>query len=366
MKAIAIALIITAAPASATVFGDLRQMGGVSLEEAPAASPVPAPAAAPDPEALRFNHNESRRCVKGNDPFAVPAYIFATPSPAQLPGDPQTITVFGGSGTGYPSEEGRCVSQKKYRPALRLSAAQRAGYGLAGTADPVYANVFHLGRFYVAAIPADSVKELYFLVAYYRMPLIGARPGHAQVRAIFSRPARLLPQFPAGQGEALETDSLIFSVQSVATEDDSLSNPIRYVDGSALLAMGVYTVQSGLYNQFVVFPGAETRQYRLRLDAGKREAYVQEYLRQSDMRRLSTYFRGFSINCNSSQLGVLDRVVRGDYTADQLEDMEGLNVFDPAAALAALAARGLTSEEERLVNFEKEPESVEFLAGYRP
>lgn len=355
-------LLLAARPAAAQALAELKNLAG----EAGAPVAPPAAAAAADPEAVRFNHNESERCVTGDDPFAVPAYLFATPAPGQLPGDPQTVTLFGASGTGYPSEEGRCVSQKKYRPAVRLSKAQRGGYGLAGTADQVYANVFHLGRFYVAAIPADAVKELYFQVAYYKMPFIGPRPGHVQVRAVFSRPARLLPQYPAGSGGEIETDSLIFSGQAVATEEDSYSNPLRYVDGSALLALGVYTTQSKLYDQFVQMPGQETRQYRLRLDAAGREAYVREYLRQSDTRRLSTYFRLFSSNCNSSQFGILDRVMRGDYSPGQLADLEGLNAFDPAAALAALAARGLASEEDRVVNFEKEPESAAFLAGRRP
>ena len=353
---------------SAAEFSDLQrlrasEMAGVNVP-APELTDTDSAAAVADwdLDAMRFNHNESLRCLRSKDPFEIPAYLFATPPAA---GKPETITVFGGTTTGFPADEGKCVNTDKFRSAVRLSEKQRAAYRIPGSPDTlVYANVRHLDRFYVAAIPVDAVYELYYQVAYYKVPLIGARGGHSQVRALFSRPVLLTPQFPANPSEVMEVSSLIFSGQAVGTNPGGFVDPIRTIDGSMLLGLGVYTDQTKLVDQYVEMKGLETRQYRLRRSAEDKRLYARTYLEEADSRRLSTYYILVSNNCNTAQLGILDRIFGMSYNGSQAEAAARANFFDPNSAVLALKARGLTSEADRVINFEKEEASIAFLRNY--
>lgn len=361
MKKIIIAVLIagacgTAGAAGAQEFSALQRLGaadlGGGLQAPDPGAPAPSAGQAPDLAAAGFNHNESLRCVRDGDPFEVPAYLFATPAPQ---GKPETITVVGGTMTGFPADEGKCVDTGKYRPALKLTARQRSAYGVGlDKAMLAVANVRHLDRFYVASIPLDAVRDLYFQVAYYRLPVIGPRGGHSQVRVLFSRPVRLVPQYPADPAGAIEADSLIFSVQAVGT-DPKLVDPLRVVDGSMLLGMGVYTVQCKLADQFREMPGVETRQYRLRLSDAEKKAYVRAYLDEAHSRRLSSYFNLLTNNCNTTQFSLLGRVRPGGGGSAR--------PYDPASAALELAARTLIGAGDQLINFEKEEEAAAFLAG---
>ena len=362
MKGIIMAAVIAgmSGAAGAADFPDLQRLGASGL----AGIEVPAPAAADwDLDAMRFNHNERASCARSEDPFEIPAYLFATPSPAEKPG---SITVIGGTSTGYPVDEGKCVNTDKFRAAVRLTDRQRVSYRMPDAPGTlVYANVRHLDRFYAASIPVGAIAELYYQVAYYKVPLIGARGGHAQVRAVFSKPVRLTPQFPANPSEVMEVSSLIFSVQAVGTSPGGYVDPIRTVDGSMLLGLGVYTDQAKLLDQYVEMKCAETRQYRLLLSAGEKESYARAYLEEADSRRLSTYFLLTSNNCNTNQLRILDGILKASYTPAQAEALARTNSFDPDSAVSALKARGITSDAERVVNFEKEEASVAFLRNYK-
>ena len=348
--------------AGAEDFSALQRLRASELAGLNAAVPTAESDAGWDLDAMRFNHNESLRCLRSKDPFEIPAYLFATPPAA---GKPETITVFGGTTTGFPADEGKCVNTDKFRSVVRLSEKQRAAYSMPGAPDTlVYANVRHLGRFYVAAIPADAIYELYYQVAYYRVPLAGVRGGHSQVRALFSRPVRLTPQFPADPAGALEVSSLIFSGQAIGTNASGYFDPLRTIDGSMLLGLGVYTDQAKLVDQYVEMKGVETRQYRLRLSADEKRRYARAYLEEADSSRLSAYFLLTSNNCNTTQLRLLDDVLKGTYTAQQAEALARVNSFDPNSAIPALEARGLTSEADRVLNFEKEEASIAFLRNY--
>ena len=341
---------------------DLQRLraAGIAALEAPAPASGPA-AAGWDLDAMRFNHNESVRCLRSGDPFEIPAYLFATP-PLERPG---TITVIGGTSTGYPADLGKCVNTSKFRAAVRLTDRQQALYRMpSGSGTMVYANVRHLDRFYVAAIPVSAISELYYQVVYYPMPLVGARGGHAQVRALFSRPVRLTPQFPPDPAGAMEVSSLIFSVQAVGTSAGGNFDPFLTIDGSMLLGLGVYTDQAKLVDQYVEMNGRETRQYRLRLSAEQRQRYARAYLEDADSRRLSTYFILTNNNCNTSQFRILDGILKAAYTPAQSEALARANSYDPDFALAALKARGLASEADRVINFEKEEASITFLRNY--
>ena len=356
MKLIMMAAVIAgiSGAAGAAEFSDLQRLGASEL----AGIEVPAPAAAAGPaaadwdlDAMRFNHNERAGCARSEDPFEIPAYLFATPR-ARF--------------TGYPVDEGKCVNTEKFRAAVRLTDRQRALYRLPGDSGTmVYANVRHLDRFYAAAIPVGAIAELYYQVAYYKVPLIGVRGGHAQVRAVFSKPVRLTPQFPANPSEVIEVSSLIFSVQAVGTSPGGYVDPIRTIDGSMLLGLGVYTDQAKLLDQYVEMKCAEPRQYRLLLSAEEKRRYARAYLEDADSRRLSTYFLLTSNNCNTNQLRILDGILKESYTPAQAAALERTNSFDPDQAVSALEARGLTTDAERVINFEKEEASVEFLRNYK-
>ncbi|MEI7528916.1 MAG: DUF4105 domain-containing protein [Elusimicrobiota bacterium] len=363
MKLLMLAAVIAgmSGAAGAAEFADLQRLraSGITAPEVPAPASGPA-AAGWDLDAMRFNHNERVSCLRSGDPFEIPAYLFATPPAA---GKPETITIFGGTTTGFPADEGKCVNTDKFRSAVRLSDKQRAAYRMPGSPDTlVYANVRHLDRFYVAAIPVSAISELYYQVVYYPVPLVGVRGGHVQVRVLFSRPVRLTPQFPADPDVALEVSSLIFSGQAVGTSAGINLDPFRSIDGSMLLGLGVYTDQAKLIDQYIEMKGRETRQYRLRLSAEQKQRYARAYLADTDFRRLSTYFILTSNNCSTNQLRIIDSIL--SYTPAQAAELARTNSYDPDSALAALAARGLASEADRVTDFEKEEASAAFLRHY--
>ncbi|MFQ4142172.1 hypothetical protein [Chlorogloeopsis sp. ULAP02] len=320
----------------------------------------------PDWERLNFAHNEDERCKKSDDPFIVPAYIFSTPNQSVISSPVLKIT---GSHTTAPQEHKQCVDQSQHRPVLFLTNREKLQYGFKDTGDGhiFVANVRHIKAgnhshtWYVASIPVKSVTSMTFQVAMRRQPVLGVRGMHSQIRIAFNEPVILKQQFPVNTNEEIRVNELIFSFQGI-TKSGVEIDLTRGVDGSSLLAGGIYTTNAKLYDAFVTNSTQSMRQFRLNLPRDRMIAYIQKFINNSNYRRLSRHFGLFGSNCNSNQYYILDKVMNNFYTTVQKQNSGKIAFWDPDKAYKGLKERGLLVKE--ITPHEREVGARVFLATF--
>ncbi|MDM9381438.1 hypothetical protein QUB80_12075 [Chlorogloeopsis sp. ULAP01] len=320
----------------------------------------------PDWERLNFAHNEDERCKQSDDPFIVPAYIFSTPDRSVISSPALKLT---GSYTTAPQEHRECVDQSQHRPVLFLTNREKFQYGFEDTGDGqiFVANVQHIRAgshshtWYVASIPVKSVTSMTFQVAMRRQPVLGVRGMHSQVRIAFDEPVILKQQFPINTNEEIRVNELIFSFQGV-TKSGVEIDLTRGVDGSSLLAGGIYTTNAKLYDAFVTNSTQSMRQFSLNLPRDRMIAYIQKFINNSNYRRLSRHFGLFGSNCNSNQYYILDKVMNKFYSSLQKESSGKIVFWDPDKAYKGLKVRGLLVKE--IAPHEREVGARMFLATF--
>ncbi|RUR86079.1 hypothetical protein ACF3DV_00655 [Chlorogloeopsis fritschii PCC 9212] len=319
-----------------------------------------------DWERLTFAHNEDERCKKSDDPFVVPAYIFSTPDSKTISSPALKII---GSYTTAPQEHKQCVDQSQYRPVLSLTNREKLQYGFEDRGDEqiFVANVRHVRAgnhshtWYVASIPIKSVTNMTFQVAMRQEPVLGVRGMHSQIRIAFDEPVILKQQFPVDTKEEIRVNELIFSFQGVTKSGVQL-DLTRGVDGSSLLAGGIYTANAKLYDAFVNNSTKSMRQFLLNLPRDRMIAYIKKFITKSNYQRLSHRFSLFGSNCNSNQYYILDKVMNKFYTTAQKENRSKVVFWDPDQAQKGLKVRGLLVKE--ITPHEREAGARVFLATF--
>jgi hypothetical protein len=301
--------------------------------------------------ATTYGHNESAACVTSEDPFDIPAYIFGEQAKR-----PPNMLHLKFPNTENPSDNGKCIDRSRYRPVIKLSPAGQEAYGQVEDSDHlVVANVRHFNNFYVARIPVTKIVQMNFLVAIGKMPVLGTRGNHAEMRVFFSEPVKLVAQWPLNSAESLYVNELIFTGNPAGVDQAGRRDPMKNFDGSLLHARGIHTVETRLKDTFVDAHADTEKQFRMAMTARESEAYARLYIRLADTQRFGRHFLLTSLNCNFTQFEILDKVFSARYTPTHAP-------FDPESAEKNLLARGLINRTVTLLPFEKEEFSKKFLA----
>lgn len=290
-----------------------------------------------------MGHNEDSRCITSEDPFDVPAYVFATPN--RFSNGTFTISF---PNTEHPEDLGRCVNRSHYRPVLSLSEAGQEQFGM--YEDPNYvvvANVRHFDKFYVARVPVKQISQMNFLVSISKMSVLGVRGGHAEMRVYFSQPVRLIQQWPYNPNESFTVSELMFTGNPNGAELKDRLDPLKNFDGSLLHARGIHTIETRLKDSFVDSDVVAEHQYRMLMNSAESEAYVRKYIKLANSQRLGRHFVLTDLNCNYTQFEVLDDVLKNRYSAPRTP-------FDPDKALENLNARNLVDQNFALPDFQDE------------
>jgi hypothetical protein len=296
-------------------------------------------------------HNESARCATSDDPFDVPAFVY--PSHHNLPENVHAIRF---PNTSSPVDNGRCVDRTHYRPVLSLSEAGQEAFGLYESNEHiVVANVRHLDKFFVARIPVKKITHMNLMKAIDKMPVLGIRGGHSEMRIFFSEPVQLVQQWPQSEKTAFTVKELIFTGNPTGVQLTDRTDPLKNFDGSLLHARGIHTVDTRLKDSFVDFPTITELQYRLKMNAAEAEAYVRLYASLAETQRLGRPFLLTSLNCNYTHFEVLDAVLKHRYNL-------GRTPFDPEHVLKSLRERNLVDESVSLLPFQEEEYSKRVIS----
>lgn len=265
--------------------------------------------------------NEADHCRIDADPFAVPAFV---PRHGALPG---------------PLDANKCVLQHQYRPVLPLTDAEIATYGFQKEAGRRYvANVRGFDGWYTASIPVQAASALHFMVNIRKMPVLGVRGGHSEMRIHFDEPVVLVPQWPLNPEGRIETRELVFTANPAPSSPGAQVDPVRNFDGSLLQARGIHTREARVRFSFIESHTYTIHQYRLRMNAQEAAAYMNAWIDRSAKKRLTQRFILSGINCDSTQFEVLDHVLRHRYRLFQ-------HPFDPHFAKQRLLERKLIESE---------------------
>jgi hypothetical protein len=301
-----------------------------------------------------MGHNEAERCVTNDDPFDVPAYVYATQSPFK-----EGVYAFSFPNTETPLDLGRCVDRSHYRPVLTLSKEGQEAYGQWEDSEHVVvANVRHLEKFYVARIPVTKISHMNFMETVTKMAVLGVRGGHAEMRVFFSEPVRLVPQWPYGEGQDLYVRELIFTGNPTGVNSGDRTDTVKNFDGSLLHARGIHTLETRLKDSFVDSSAITEHQFRMKMNAKESEDYVRYYIRLADTQRLGRQFLLTSLNCNFTQFEVLDKVLSHRYKAVRIP-------FDPEYALKNLRMRKIIDETIVLPEFQLEEGNSKIINAFK-
>lgn len=296
-------------------------------------------------------HNEASRCKTSEDPFAIPAFVYATPARQRPNGIDLRFP-----NTSNPTDNGRCVDQSHYRPALVLNDAGKAAYGWNAENGRIYiANVRSFDGFYTASIPLDSIKSLILQVAVGPMSVLGVRENHSQIRVQFAKAVVLTPQWPRSPNVRKEVFDLILSANPTGVTEAARQDPVRGVDGSLLQARGVYTLDVRLFDAMITAKDHTIEQFRLRASADEAASFVKRFFTEANRRRLTQQFILTGLNCTSTIFEVLNKSMGHRFTSRTAP-------FDPKHIVGEFEARDLI--DTQLSPMEEESWAKIFLSQY--
>jgi hypothetical protein len=299
-------------------------------------------------------HNEDSRCILTDDPFDVPAYIFA--GKPHLPSDVINLQI---PNNENPMDLGKCVNRDHYRPVLKLSTyGQNAYEQFEDREHVVVANVRHLEMFYVARIPIKKITAMNFMAVTAELGVMGVRGAHAEMRVFFSEPVKLVAQWPLNSAPEFTVNELIFTGNPTGVDLADRRDALKNFDGSLLHARGIHTIETRLKDTFVDASAVVENQYRMKMNAQESEGYVVRYIALAEAQRLGRQFILTGLNCNSTQFEVLDGVLSKRYKMSRVP-------YDPQSAEKDLRKRGLIDDSVKLVPFNEEEYSKEIFAKYR-
>jgi hypothetical protein len=302
-------------------------------------------------EARTPGFNETDRCRVDTDSFAIPAYV-----PGLFPGEgregPLSRRVL------KPGDAGQCVMQSEYRPVVPLTESEISGFGLERDNARVYVgNVRTLDGWYAASIPLFAAREALFMISIRRMPVLGVRGGHSEIRVKFGDDVILIPHDNNGAEETLRTRELVFTANPTGFDGPSRYDPVKNFDGSLLNARGIQTIENRLNFSFIKSHTFTTRQYQLKMSSLEIAAYIKQWIKRADETRLQQRFILTKMNCDAAQFEVLDTVLSHRYHKLQ-------KPFDPEFAQKRLLERKLIDENSEVAPFESEPWAQEMFQKY--
>jgi hypothetical protein len=333
-----------------------------------------------------IQYNEAEECRRSDDPFEIPAMILRDPNigeagaPPQGPTDQLAIPLFRTNGSDrprayFPAYAGACLDQQVYRPTLLLTPGQMAVYGLKPQSDFIaIANVRGFQGFYIAWIDLNAVDQLIVQNVRRPVPFLGDKQGyfgtHAQLRATFSQPVRLIPQWPLSAGSSLMTLELVLSIQGSSKIDAARDFFSDAMDGSYLTMNTTFLPDLKVFEDyFHNSNGGKTatqiEQFALDLDFTSKRQVLEQYWQESNQTLASRHFFILSNNCKVELIQLFDRALR--FTPSHRNRINGeswLTRITPDGLKLSLQNRGLITDWKRAIrpNLENEPETRKTLA----
>jgi hypothetical protein len=329
--------------------------------------------------------NEAETCRRSNDPFEIPAIILRDPNigeagaPPQTPQDQIAIPLFKTNGRDrprayFPAYAGACLDQRMYRPTLVLTPRQMAVYGLKPQPDVMaIANVRGFQGFYIAWIDLNAVDQLIVQNVRRPVPFLGDKTGyfgtHAQLRATFSQPIRLIPQWPLSADASLIARELVLSIQGSSTVDAAREFFADAMDGSYLTMNTTFLPDFKIFEDYFHNSAwgktvTKIEQFTLDLDHPSKRRVLEQYWQESNQRLASRHFFVLSHNCKVELMQLFDQALHfTPLQRNRIARESWLTRITPDGLKLSLQNRGLITDWKQAIrpNLEDEAETLKTL-----
>lgn len=198
---------------------------------------------------------------------------------------------------------GQCVDTRKSRALVKLTPEQAKNYG--GTADGVLsvANVSHKGRFYVAHIPVNAIKNAIFQLEYF--PAV-VPAGHTQLRLQFApeMPVTLVSQSKDDTPSVERVQDLILSVEALGQPG------FRYdiINGMKDHFAAVWRMTSleEKYDHMVKKQNHRVEQWKLDMTSAEARKILESYVQKSNSLKYGEMYHTLKLNCTTEIIDAID------------------------------------------------------------
>jgi hypothetical protein len=198
---------------------------------------------------------------------------------------------------------GECYDTRLSRPLVRLTEEQAKGFGGAASGVVSVANVSHMGKFYVAHIPLNSLKAAIFQLEYF--PAV-VPAGHTQLRFQFDErmPVTLISQSKATLTQVVKVTDLVLSVEAIAQPG------FRYdlFKGMDDQFGAVYRMTSleDKFDHMVRKQNHRVEQWKLNMSVDEMRTIIEKYVGKSQERGMNFMYHTLKLNCTTEIMAAID------------------------------------------------------------
>ena len=254
--------------------------------------------------------------------------------------------------------QGECHDTRSRRPVDFLNDEQAQRYQ-----DPsnylVINNVYHQNAFWIAFVPKNAIKNVYFQLEYF--PAI-IPAGHTQLRVQYKEPIILFGQSSSVEGLRDEIFDLTLSIEAVTRPNDQY-DLIKGTQEHFAIAYRVTSMEAR-YESMIIRQGHHVEQWRLLLEEEEAEALLEQYVSESSIHQLNYSYHTLLKNCTTELIKILDTVATYSWREQVQRFLVKVTEIYPNVVRAALIARGLLPLDQSTDWYPLE-EDEEFIEGYQ-
>ena len=231
--------------------------------------------------------------------------------------------------------EGVCHDTQRRRPTGFVDDEVAVRYQDVNNQYVLY-NVFHEDGFWIAFVPYNSVKRVYFQLEYFPAVIPA---GHTQLRLEYDRPVILYGQSGHLKGRIDQTRNLTLSIEAVTRVGDKY-DLFKGAQEHFAIAYRVTSMEAR-FDSMITKQDHHVEQWRLNLTPTELEALLPHYVSISANHHLAFSYHTLFKNCTTEIIEILDGI--GEYTWRERVQKFLVKVTEiyPNIVRAALIARGL-------------------------
>jgi hypothetical protein len=248
--------------------------------------------------------------------------------------------------------KGQCQDSCVKRSMRPLTDDESRAYGGPTPGYVFAANTQIEGRFYVAKIPVNGVKDVIAQVEHFPPEAIAA---HTQLRFQFKDRVELLPQAAGSKDPVVYTRDLVFSGEYAAPQHV----PFDLVKGE----LNHFAINYRLmdlkfkYDYMVERQGHRVDQYRLKLSRGEKSGMLKGAFGIATKAGMHTMYNTLANSCTTEMFHVIDlgldkRIHPGPGRLGRAEEAVALNRM-PIWSPAGLRKRGIIDASSKLDDLKK-------------
>jgi hypothetical protein len=171
----------------------------------------------------------------------------------------------------------------------------------------VVANIFHRGRFFVARIPRDAVREVLLQLEHFPPEAIAA---HTQIRFLFSEAVELIPQTGApDSGERVYVNDLTLSIEAAAPR----GVPYNLIKGMRPYFMTAYRITTAAteHHEVVVTQKRRVSQHRIDLTPVEMRRLLEHAIETATNLGYTRVYNTLTASCTTEAMRLIDESLSG-------------------------------------------------------